>query len=202
MIHNDRIQSKLAHSISLSRSNEPPPPRGSCIRNRVFLSLLNDLPLSTQVHGAWINGHAGFQGNEVSDYISNWAAHALPWHRTLTPPPPLGSITVNKRQSLRVPPEANIRDCLPKHEFADRHLAFSSDFYKHSSFFSAYTFKWASRYSCMSTYKPHWKFAQYLCPVCSQNHPLDPITFTPECPSMDRPPSAYIPGVVPPFKCD
>ena len=37
----------------------------------------------------------------------------------------------------------------------------------------------------MSTYEPHWNLAQYICPVCSQNHPLDPINFTSECPSMD-----------------
>ena len=76
---------------------------------------------------------------------------------------------------------------LPKHESADLHLPLTSDFYKHSSFFSAFTFKWAPRNVCMSTYEPHWKLAQYLYPVCSQTHPLDLITFTSECPSMDSP---------------
>ena len=37
----------------------------------------------------------------------------------------------------------------------------------------------------MSTYGLHWNLDQYPCPVCSQNHPLDPITFTSECPSRD-----------------
>ena len=37
----------------------------------------------------------------------------------------------------------------------------------------------------MSTYEPHWNLAQYLCPVCLQHHPLNPITFTSECCSMD-----------------
>ena len=37
----------------------------------------------------------------------------------------------------------------------------------------------------MSTYEPQWNLAHYLCPVCSQKHPMDPITFTAECPSMD-----------------
>ena len=51
LIHNDQIQSKLAHSIRLSRSKEPPP-QGSCISNRVFLRLLNALPF-------WLSGQRG-----------------------------------------------------------------------------------------------------------------------------------------------
>ena len=184
LIDNDQIETKLAHSVRLSRSNEPPL-QGSCIWIRIFLSLLKALPLSTQVHCAWIKGHAGFQGNVVSDHFSKWAAHALLWHRNATPPPPLGSITLNKRPILRVPSAAKIKARLSKDEFTDLHLAFSSDFHEHSSFISAFSFKWASGNFCMATYEPHWNLAQYLCPVCSQNHPLDPITFTSECPSMD-----------------
>ena len=37
----------------------------------------------------------------------------------------------------------------------------------------------------MDTYEPHWNSAQYLSPVCLQNHPLDPISSISECPSMD-----------------
>ena len=183
LIENDQIQSKLAHSIPLSRSNAPPP-QGSCIRFRFLLSLLIALPLSTQVHCAWVKGDAGFQDSQVSDLFSKWAARVLLWHRNLTPPLPLRSITLHKRQILRVTSAAKIKACLPKHEFADLHLAFSSYFYKHCSFYSAFTFKSASGNFCMATYEPLWCLAEYLCPVGSENHPLDPITFTSECPPM------------------
>ena len=123
--------------------------------------------------------------NPISDNFSKWAAHAPLWHRNLTPSPPLGSITLYKRPILPVPYAAKIKAHLPKHKFANLHLAFSSDFYKHSSFFSAFSFKWASGNFCMATYEPHWNVALYLCPVCSQGHPHDAITFTTECPSMD-----------------
>ena len=163
----------------------PPPPQGSCIWIRVFLSLLNTLPLSTQVHCAWIKGKTGFQGNKVSEYFSKWAAHALLWHRNLTLPPPVGSLRLNKRPILRVLSAAKTKARLARQEFANLNLAFSSDIYKHSSFFSAFTFKWVSGNFCMASYETHWNLAKYLCPVCSQNHPLDPITYTSECPSMD-----------------
>ena len=175
-----------------------PPPQGSCIWIGNFLRLLNALPSSTQVHCAWIQGHTGFQGNEVSNYFINWVAHALLWHRNLTLPPPLGSITLNKCPILRVPSAAKMKAGIPKHEFADLHPAFSSDFYKRSSFFPAFTFEWASGNFCMATYEPHWNLAQYLCPVCSQNHRLDPFTFTFELPFHGSAPSAYVPGVPPP----
>ena len=86
LIDNDQIQTKLAHSIRLSRSNKLPP-QDSGIRIPVFLSLLNALSLSTQLHCAWIIGHASFQGHKVSDYFSKWAVHVLLWHTNMTLPP-------------------------------------------------------------------------------------------------------------------
>ena len=184
LIDNHPIQSKLAHSIRLSRSNEPPLP--------VFLHLDRGFSKPAErpalIHPSSLRldkVHAGFQGNKASDYFSKWASHALLWHRNLTPPPPLGSLTLNKRPILCVPSAARIKARLRKHQFADLHLTFSSDFYKHFSFLTAFSFQWASGNFCMSTYEPDRNLAQYLCPVCSQNHHLDAITFTSECFSMD-----------------
>ena len=65
------------------------------------------------------------------------------WHRNLTPQS-LGCITVNKRTVLEVPSATKTKACVPQHEFADLHLLLSSEFYKHFSLFSAFTFKWTS----------------------------------------------------------
>ena len=137
------------------------------------------------MHSAWIKGHAGFLGNETADYFSKWAAHALPWHRNNTPFLPLSSVTINKRPVLSTPTSPHTKSLFPRHCHTDLHLSFCADFYAHSSFFSTFTFKWASGNFCMNTYEPHWNLSSYVCPHCSSMHPLDPITFTAECLTMD-----------------
>ena len=50
----------------------------------------------------------------------------------------------------------------------------------------------------MATYEPHRNFAQFG-PVCSQSHPLDPITFTSEFASMDPLRQGMFQACPPPF---
>ena len=52
-----------------------------------FPSLLADGG-KLNVHTAWIKGHVGFLGNEVSDHYANWGAFYLLFDRSLLPLPP------------------------------------------------------------------------------------------------------------------
>ena len=80
LIDNDQVQRTVACAICLCGNNQPVPPEAS-LWTRVYCSLQRGLPQQCIVQSAWINGHAGFAGNEVSD------AHGLSWHRKLTSPP-------------------------------------------------------------------------------------------------------------------
>ena len=51
-----------------------------------FLSLLADAG-KLNGHPAWIKGHVGFLGNEVSDHYTSWGAFSLVFDRSLLPPP-------------------------------------------------------------------------------------------------------------------
>ena len=150
----------------------------------MFCGLLDDLPEKCVVQCAWITGHAGFPGNEVSDYFSKWAANGLTWHRYLTPPL-IGSVTLNKRPVLPPPSSAYVMALLPSHGHSDLHLSLSVDYYKDSSFFSSFSFKWSFGNFCMASFEPHWNLSQFICPLWSAPHPLDPITFVAECSTMD-----------------
>ena len=83
---NDQVQRTLACAVRHCGNDGPVPPEASLL-TRLYCSVLGGLPEQCIVQSPWIKGHAGFAGNEVSDYFSKWAAHGLSWHRKPTPPP-------------------------------------------------------------------------------------------------------------------
>ena len=77
--------------VALFNPDTPAPPHPSSTTDGTWswalrIELLS-LPPHVQVYAAWIKGHAGFHGNEVSDSFSKWIAYVCEWTFFFSSPP-------------------------------------------------------------------------------------------------------------------
>ena len=65
---------------------------------------------------AWIKGHDGFRGNEISYAYSKWAVHAMVWVPSLLPAPPLGCISRGPPPVTHKLTTTSIKHVFPNHK--------------------------------------------------------------------------------------
>ena len=104
------------------------------------------------------------------------------------PPPPPGVITVRGLIRVSKIPKHHTRSLFPTHPHSCLHFGSSASFLKQSSFFSAFAFKWVSGvrfpvYGCQS-FLPHRDTSDGLYPECHTLHPMDAMSFSALCPTM------------------
>ena len=72
------------------------------------------------------------------------------------------------------------------HDQNDIKLPESFDFYSHSSWFAGLPFKFASGNYFVAPYFPPNNLSHFVCPRCSSEHPLHPLSCIAFCPHLDH----------------
>ena len=109
LIYNDQVVSTLQKC----QASEPSPFKDDTLTVAVYSAL----PLIVNpLQVLWIEGHANFIGNEISDHFSKWAADSLIFTPDLLPPsPPPGSVAVHHLPVLHKFKTQQFRHLLPQH---------------------------------------------------------------------------------------
>ena len=147
----------------------------------------------------WIQGHAGFVGNEISDAYSKWAAHVMIWDPSLLPPPPIGCISRGPLPVIHKLTTTSIKHPLPCHRHENIHVPSSFHFYNHTSWFQGLPFKWSSRNFNVAPFAFHDDLRPRHCHACPDPHPMDVICFVSHCPTCEHLVQTYIQCWRPPF---
>ena len=84
--------------LNLLNTSSLPPPIPSMTTDGTWAWALRNALLSLPTHitvkSAWIKGHAGFPGSEISDSCSKWITYVCVWKPSLLlPSHPLGAIS-------------------------------------------------------------------------------------------------------------
>ena len=175
--------------ISMFDPSSPPPQHPSCTTDGTWSwalkSEISSLPSHISIQAAWIKGHAGFQGNEISDAFSKWIAYVCEWSPSLLPPPPLGTISDGLLPIAHKITPSHLRRLYPTHANYNIHTATSFDYYAHSSWFSIRPFKWTSGNLNVTTWPLHDDLRVYPCHLCGTPHVMEPLAHLALCPSAD-----------------
>ena len=175
--------------ISMFNPSSPPPQHPSCTTDGTWSWALKNeissLPSHISIHEAWIKGHAGFQGNEISDAFSKWVAYACEWSPSLLPPLPLGTISDGLLPIAHKITLSPLRCLYPTHANYSIHTTTSFDCYAHSSWFSIRPFKLTSGNLNVTTWLLHDDLRVYACHLCGTPHVMEPLAHLALCPSAD-----------------
>ena len=145
---------------------------------------LPSLPPHVKVSAAWIKGHAGFQGNVVSDAFSKWIAYVCEWTPSLLPRP-LGIISDGHLPIAHKVTPTHHRRLYPSHSNYNIHMGTSYDCYCQSSWFAIRPFKWVSGNLNISTWPLHDDLKEYPCHLCGGQHTMELLAQLALCPSAD-----------------
>ena len=78
--------------VTILDPSNPPPAHPSTTTDGTsawaLKELVKGMPPYVVLKAAWIKGHAGFRGSEISDAFGKWVAYAREWYPCLLLPPP------------------------------------------------------------------------------------------------------------------
>ena len=174
------------HVVSVLSPSSPPdlPSRSAAGTLGSSLQSIQDSLRPGMIQGwAWLEGHAGLRGIEISDAYSKWAAQTMVWDPSLLGPHPLGCISWAPLRIIHKLTTNSIKQVLPLHTHENIHVESSFRFYNQSSWFKGFPFKWSTGNFNVTPFAFRNNLRPHQCHASPGLHPMDVMSFVSHCPS-------------------